>query len=138
MPVPSTALVSAVRLTVVVSVSSVRLEERGVGVESCTSCRSRWSPDHQKKKEPLAAVVVRLAGHAEDHALDRERREALAGLAFAFEPNSFIGQCAGFEADLVHAREFAGEHGADAAVRVVNIDFDARLRDLRAIGLRLQ
>src|SRR3546814_2775183 len=28
-----------------------RSEERRVGKESVSTCRSRWSPDHQKKKE---------------------------------------------------------------------------------------
>src|SRR6187397_3432420 len=30
----------------------MRSEERRVGKERCTPCRSRWSPYHEKKKKP--------------------------------------------------------------------------------------
>src|SRR6187397_396187 len=32
-------------------IGSTRSEERRVGKECCTPCRSRWSPDHCKKKQ---------------------------------------------------------------------------------------
>src|SRR3546814_15800781 len=38
------------------SLPVVRSEERRVGKECVSTCRSRWSPDHEKKKEIDNAV----------------------------------------------------------------------------------
>src|SRR3546814_21167569 len=39
-----------VTVSVPVDMSAVRSEERRVGKECVSTCRSRWSPDHYKKK----------------------------------------------------------------------------------------
>src|SRR5213075_3374002 len=48
--------------------SPPRSEERRVGKECALLCRSRWSPHHQKKKQPpVIAVESLIARQQHDH-----------------------------------------------------------------------
>src|SRR3546814_18535174 len=49
-PLPVGGDLAAARFPAVPPASSVRSEERRVGKECVSTCRSRWSPYHQKKK----------------------------------------------------------------------------------------
>src|SRR3546814_20497147 len=40
---------------------ALRSEERRVGHECVSTCRSRWSPDHYKKKQTLKDTLIVLA-----------------------------------------------------------------------------
>src|SRR3546814_13358338 len=41
--------------------SELRSEERRVGKACVSTCRSRWSPDHSKKKKRIIASVIQKA-----------------------------------------------------------------------------
>src|SRR3546814_12754747 len=49
--------------SVVVTLSSKRSEERRVGKECVRTCRSRWSPNHYKKKTLNSTHALRTAQH---------------------------------------------------------------------------
>src|SRR6056297_3386201 len=56
--------------------ASFRSEERRVGKECVSTCRSRWSPDHKKKKKHILKYHSGGAGCC-DHAASVQRPMAL-------------------------------------------------------------
>src|SRR3546814_18959280 len=57
--------VPAIRHLVVGGAVDIRSEERRVGNECVSTCRSRWSPYHSKKKKKDRKIIESLPYHSE-------------------------------------------------------------------------